>query len=115
LGAFIGTLKQLKNTNGFYFFFIRCQRAAARAVLGVLPDWIYQDPAVHLERGDKLVISTDGVTEAENGPREEFSEQRLLEAARAPDGSALDTQRAVCSTSGGTFRDDATLLVLRIE
>ena len=89
------------------------------AVLGVLPDWIYHDSTVQLERGDKLLLSTDGVTEAENTRLEEFGEQRLLEAARARDGSALDTQRAVmqqvAAYCGGNFRDDATLLVLRVS
>jgi phosphoserine phosphatase RsbU/P len=89
------------------------------AVLGVLPDWIYQDSTVQLERGDTLLLSTDGITEAENPRLEEFGEQRLLEAARAGNGSALDTQRAVMQQvtayCGGNFRDDATLLVLRVS
>jgi phosphoserine phosphatase RsbU/P len=89
------------------------------AALGVLPDWIYQDSTVHLERGDKLLLCTDGVTEAENTRLEEFGEQRLLEVVRARDGSALDTQRAVMQQvtayCGGNFRDDATLLVLRVS
>jgi sigma-B regulation protein RsbU (phosphoserine phosphatase) len=89
------------------------------AVLGVLPDWIYQDSTVQLEGGDTLILSTDGVTEAENTRLEEFGEQRLLEAARARNGSALETQRAVMQQvtayCGGNFRDDATLLVLRIS
>jgi sigma-B regulation protein RsbU (phosphoserine phosphatase) len=89
------------------------------AVLGVLPDWIYQDSTVQLERGDTLLLCTDGVTEAENTRLEEFGEQRLLEAARARNGSALDTQRAVMQQvtayCGGNFRDDATLLVLRVS
>jgi phosphoserine phosphatase RsbU/P len=87
------------------------------AVLGVLPDWIYQDSTVQLERSDTLLLCTDGVTEAENTRLEEFGDQRLLEAARARNGSALDTQRAVMQQvtayCGGNFRDDATLLVLR--
>jgi serine phosphatase RsbU (regulator of sigma subunit) len=85
----------------------------------VLPNWIYQDSTVQLERGDTLLLSTDGVTEAENTRLEEFGEQRLLEAARARNGSALDTQRAVMQQvtayCGGNFRDDATLLVLRVS
>ena len=89
------------------------------AVLGVLPDWKYQDSTVQLERGDTLILSTDGVTEAENARLEEFGEQRLLEAARARNGSALDTQREVMQQvtayCGGNFRDDATLLVLRVS
>jgi phosphoserine phosphatase RsbU/P len=89
------------------------------AVLGALPDWTYQDYGVNLQPGDKLVLSTDGITEAENAQLEEFGEERLAEVARARDGSALDIQRAimqqVTTFCNGNFRDDATLLVLRIS
>ena len=88
------------------------------AVLGVLPDWVYQDHSVQLESGDKLLLSTDGITEAEDSRLEEFGEQRLLEAARSSDSTALETQRAimkqVTAFCSGNFRDDATLLVLRV-
>jgi len=89
------------------------------AVLGALPDWTYQDHAAKLQPGDKLLLSTDGITEAENAKLEEFGDDRLLEVARARDGSALDIQRAimqqVTTFCNGNFRDDATLLVLRIS
>jgi phosphoserine phosphatase RsbU/P len=89
------------------------------AVLGALPDWTYQDYTAQLQPGDQLLLSTDGITEAENAQLEEFGEERLLEAARARDGSALEIQRAimqqVTAFCGGNFRDDATLLVLRIS
>ena len=89
------------------------------AVLGALPDWTYQDYAAQLQPGDKLLLSTDGITEAENAQLEEFGDERLLEAARTRDGSALDIQRAimqqVTTFCGGNFRDDATLLVLRMS
>jgi serine phosphatase RsbU (regulator of sigma subunit) len=68
--------------------------------------------------GDKLLLSTDGITEAENTQLEEFGEGRLIEAARAQNGTALETQRTimqqVTAFCGGNFRDDATLLVLTL-
>jgi sigma-B regulation protein RsbU (phosphoserine phosphatase) len=89
------------------------------AVLGVLADWVYQDYEAQLQPGDKLLLWTDGVTEAENTQLEEFGEQRLVEAARARDTTALDTQRAimqrVTAFCAANFRDDATLLVLKIH
>lgn len=93
--------------------------AGGGAVLGALPDWIYQDYSATLQPGDKLLLSTDGITEAENTQLEEFGDDRLLQAARSRDGSALDIQRSimqqVTAFCGGNFRDDATLLVLRIS
>jgi len=89
------------------------------AVLGALPHWTYQDYTAQLQPGDQLLLSTDGITEAENAKLEEFGEERLLAAARARDGSALEIQRAimqqVTAFCGGNFRDDATLLVVRIS
>lgn len=89
------------------------------AALGALPDWTYQDYVAKLQPGDKLLLSTDGITEAENNQLEEFGEERLLQVARARDGSALDIQRdimqQVTTFCSGNFRDDATLLVLRIS
>lgn len=88
------------------------------AVLGVIADWGYQDFTVQLQPGDKLLLSTDGITEAENARLEEFGDQRLLEAAKGDAANALDTQRAimqrVTAFCGGNFRDDATLLVLKV-
>jgi len=89
------------------------------AVLGALPDWTYQDYTAQLQPGDQLLLSTDGITEAENAQLEEFGDERLLEAARGSHGSALEVQRTimqqVTAFCGGNFRDDATLLVLRIS
>ena len=47
------------------------------------PDWTYQDYTAQLQPGDQLLLSTDGITEAENAQLEEFGEERLLQAARA--------------------------------
>jgi serine phosphatase RsbU (regulator of sigma subunit) len=77
----------------------------------VLPDWIYQDSTVQLERGDKLLLSTDGVTEAENTRLEEFGEQRLLEAARTCNGSALGTSEQLCSKSPHTAAEISAMML----
>jgi serine phosphatase RsbU (regulator of sigma subunit) len=87
------------------------------AVLGVLPDGTYQDYTAQLQPGDQLLLLTDGITEAENAKLEEFGDERLVEAARARHGSALEVQCAimqqVTAFCEGNFRDDATVLVLR--
>ncbi len=89
------------------------------AVLGILPDWQYQDTIIQLEAGDRLVLFTDGVTEAENGDGAEFGEERLIRAANADSGTPLGAQRkimeAVAAFCDNNFRDDATLLVASIN
>jgi phosphoserine phosphatase RsbU/P len=91
------------------------------AVLGVLPDWQYKDFAVQLAAGDRLLLFTDGVTEAANSEFEEFGNARIIESLRVRDETvtALATQRRIlegvtrfCSSN---FQDDATILVAAIH
>ena len=46
--------------------------------LGVLPTASYEQAQVPLSPGDRLVMYTDGITEARNALDEEFGEERLL-------------------------------------
>jgi len=89
------------------------------AVLGVLPDWIYRDSVAPLTAGDRLLLYTDGVTEAENKAGEEFGEERLVQAAHLADESAENTQRKIMEEvslfCGANFADDATLVVVTLE
>jgi serine phosphatase RsbU (regulator of sigma subunit) len=45
--------------------------------LGSFPEFVYYDQTVLLERGDRLVVYTDGITEAENAVQEQYSAGRL--------------------------------------
>lgn len=45
--------------------------------LGSFPDFTYKNVTLQLERGDKLVVYTDGITEAENALQEQYSAGRL--------------------------------------
>jgi len=90
------------------------------AVLGVLPDWNYQDNRVQLESGDRLVLFTDGVTEAEDSDGTEFGEDRVVQSLQDSAGrSAEDVQRRLMETvtlyCDGQFRDDATVVVLAVQ
>jgi phosphoserine phosphatase RsbU/P len=88
------------------------------AVLGVLPEWVYKDYSVTVNTGDRLLLYTDGVTEAENQHAEQFGDERLLQSALAVDGSAANTRHhlmeAVTEFCGNNFRDDVTVLVASI-
>lgn len=52
-------------------------------VIGAFPDSIFTQREVQLYEGDKLLLFTDGVTEARNAAGEEFSDERLQECLRS--------------------------------
>lgn len=47
-------------------------------VIGATDDYTYRDDTIQLEPGDRLLLYTDGVTEAVNGAGQFHGEQRLL-------------------------------------
>jgi sigma-B regulation protein RsbU (phosphoserine phosphatase) len=91
------------------------------AVLGVLPDWEYKDFVVQLAAGDRLLLFTDGVTEAANAQFEEFGNEKIIQSLRENDGivTALATQRKIMEEvtrfCASNFQDDATILVAAIK
>jgi sigma-B regulation protein RsbU (phosphoserine phosphatase) len=89
------------------------------AVLGVFPAWKYEDSFVNLNRGDRLLLFTDGITEAAGTLGQEFGEDSLAAFARANSASsAVELNRLVLAQvtdfCGGKFQDDATLLVIAV-
>ena len=88
-------------------------------VLGVFAEQSYGLGTVQLALGDRLVLFTDGVTEACKAEGEEFGELRLLsllEEHRALPAAALQEQivTAISQFTGGHRTDDATLLVVAV-
>ncbi len=88
-------------------------------VLGEFPDCTYNQCAVALEPGDRLVLFTDGLTEARDPQGREFGIGRLARVAAEQRAlGAQDLQaalmRAVFSHSKGRLEDDATLLVVAL-
>jgi len=49
-------------------------------IVGAFQESTYTEGQLNLQPGDRLVMFTDGVTEAVNGEDEEFGEKRLVEA-----------------------------------
>ncbi|MNZ71463.1 Phosphoserine phosphatase RsbU [compost metagenome] len=45
--------------------------------LGSFPEYTYRNQTIELERGDRFVLYTDGITEAENMLQEQYSTSRL--------------------------------------
>jgi len=93
---------------------------AGGAVLGVFPDGTYNQGRVAVRSGDRLILFTDGITEARNSADEEFGEERLVADAVAHRGCSAPALQArladhVTAFTGGQFQDDATLIVLAAE
>jgi len=87
------------------------------AVLGVFADWTYEDFKIELREGDRLLLFTDGITEASDAKGQEFAESRIAAFALANGTlSAKELNRRllvqVTSFCSAQFRDDATLLVI---
>ena len=87
-------------------------------MLGVMPGAQYATHALNLSAGDRLVLYTDGVTEAFNAAAEAYGEQRLIAEVRACGGGPAATVvesicRSVTQFAGGAAQsDDITLSVL---
>ncbi len=86
-------------------------------VLGEFPGTRYEQGAADFGSGDRLLLFTDGVSEARGADGEEFGEERLLGLLSVHKGvGAFELRRtllqAVHEFSARPFHDDATLLLL---
>ncbi len=90
-------------------------------IIGILEDVVFEQHVVDLQRGDVLVLYTDGVVEARNAGGEQFGEAQLRNLLEKY-GSALPhvladrVYEAVHQhTEGAAQQDDVTLLVLKVK
>ena len=87
------------------------------AVLGVFPGWTYEDSTIELRAGDRLLLFTDGITEASDADGREFEETGIAafaKANRSLSATELNSRLLANVTSfcSAHFQDDATLLVI---
>jgi sigma-B regulation protein RsbU (phosphoserine phosphatase) len=86
--------------------------------LGMFDSASYQSSLLHLDKGDILVVSSDGLADAQNQQEEMFGEERLLELIRqeAPCGSHALEQKLLLAvqdfTQGTPQTDDITFVIV---
>ncbi|MCL4812810.1 MAG: SpoIIE family protein phosphatase [Vicinamibacteraceae bacterium] len=85
--------------------------------IGMIENATYDDEVAVMEPGDRIYFYTDGVIEALDSSEEEFGHARLMTEIERhrelPLPSGLDrVAGAVREWSGGSLRDDVTLLVI---
>ncbi len=89
------------------------------AILGVFEDAQYKTEKLTLSSGDMIYMYTDGVTEAFNTAREQFSEERLQQEVAscglisARELTVTTLQKIKEFTAGAEQSDDITIVVLR--
>jgi len=97
---------------------IEVLNGAGGLVLGAMPDVEYPDHEVQLRHGDRLVLYTDGITEACNSADEAYGTERLVAEFQAHgDGAPGSVVDGIChsvAAFAGTApqSDDITLTVL---
>ena len=94
------------------------EATASGLLLGVKGNQDYQAVAFHLDPGDVLLMTTDGITEARTGKEQIGSQglRRLVEGTKLLDTLEQKAQFIIKGTrefSGGKLRDDVCLIMAR--
>jgi len=99
-----------------------CQYLAdSDLIIGIQKDFSYRENTLKLQQDDVLVFYTDGITEAMNAKKDEFSEQQLLDIIRHSNCSSAEElrnhilEKLLDFTQGINQYDDITLIVLRVK
>jgi len=96
------------------------QLESGGAVLGVFPTWHYENSIVQLGLQDRLLLFTDGLTEAAGSDGEQLGEEGLARLLRALPDQPLSQFNAslladVKQFSGSQLQDDATLISIAVQ
>jgi sigma-B regulation protein RsbU (phosphoserine phosphatase) len=94
--------------------------ATGGMVLGVFEEADFEQERIQLEPGDRIVMFTDGIVEAENPAGDDFGDSRLTDVIvrrRAADASTLvdGIFEQVTRFAAGPLQDDATVVVLAVD
>jgi len=90
------------------------------AVLGVFPAWAYTGGVVPLEPKDRLLLFTDGITEAEGENAQEFGVENVTSYAQSSNYKSAQELtsgllKAVSAFCHSNFQDDATAVVVTVS
>jgi len=122
-GVLDGEKRTLEYCNAGHLYPILVSQGSTRAlehggaVLGVFPTWEYENAKIEFRAGDRLLLVTDGITEASGADEVEFGEEKLAGAAlkesRRTAAEMCDALlNQVTEFCEAHFQDDATLLVI---
>lgn len=88
--------------------------------VGLIADANFKDEKIRLEKGDKLVLYTDGITEAENTDKEQFGAERLvnvmLEHGMLSPKELQDkiVESVIAFSNGKEQSDDITVMIVQV-
>lgn len=95
--------------------------AKSNIAAGLFENFPYQGESMVLEKGSRLIIYTDGVTEAETASKDQYGEDRLIEFAqsRPVDESSEEFDAALMESikafaNGNDQNDDITVMSIKL-
>jgi sigma-B regulation protein RsbU (phosphoserine phosphatase) len=98
---------------------IKMMESTGGIALGVMEDFLYDSKTLTLNRGDLLVLYSDGVTEAMNQNQDLYGDKRLIDTMHSLKNSSVDEIIRGILASVNEFcqdeprSDDITLLTIR--
>ena len=99
----------------------RYYKAHTNVAAGLVEDFPYQGETVTLKPGTRILLYTDGVTEAENSEQEQYGEQRLLDFAATRPASLTAREWVEALTASirdfagkAPQNDDITILYIKM-
>ena len=90
-------------------------------IAGIMPDYVYSDEIINLEKGTKIFLYTDGITEAENTAKDLYGEKNLVKtlAANTHQDIHAMVNTIICSVAFhvqmADQSDDITILAIHYE
>ena len=92
---------------------------AGGSVLGAFPNLTFAQEQIELRDGDRLVLFTDGLTEAIDASGEQFGDQRLMQLLQDHRNRTVEELNEILFSAAeqfcrNSFRDDAALMVIGV-